>query len=247
VLCPNDTVHLLVKDTAGQTLSYTWSPTSAILSGGNTASPLVKPAVNTTYYVTAVNPVTGCTYRDSITINVISALQNVYANAIPDTIKFGDTSQLHVIYTQAASLRWDADSTLTSTTIDSPKAFPKMSTTYWVNVTDQNGCNVRDSVRVYVIRTPCASSHIFVPNAFSPNNDGKNDKLFVRGNLIQDMYFTVYDRWGQKMFETRDINTGWDGTYHGSKVDPAVFGWYVEGTCDSGEKFFQKGNVTVLR
>jgi gliding motility-associated-like protein len=98
-----------------------------------------------------------------------------------------------------------------------------------------------------VVRTPCASSHIYVPNAFSPNNDGKNDKLFVRGNFIQDLYFTVYDRWGQKMFETRDINTGWDGTFHGTRQDPAVFGWYAEGTCESGEKYFQKGNVTLLR
>jgi gliding motility-associated-like protein len=86
-----------------------------------------------------------------------------------------------------------------------------------------------------------------VPNAFSPNNDGKNDVLYVRGNFIQTMYFTVYDRWGQKMFETRNQNEGWDGTYKGKKLDPAVFGWYVEGTCEVGEKFFKKGNVTLLR
>jgi gliding motility-associated-like protein len=247
VLCPNDTIHLSVTDTAGRILSYTWTPASAIISGGNTANPLVKPAATTTYYVTGVNTVTGCSYKDSITVNVISTLQNIQANAIPDSISFGDTSQLHVIYTTAAALRWDTDSTLSSLVIDSPKAFPRYTTTYWVTVTDQNGCSVRDSVRVRVVRTPCASSHIYVPNAFSPNNDGKNDKLFVRGNFIQDLYFTVYDRWGQKMFETRDINTGWDGTFHGTRQDPAVFGWYAEGTCESGEKYFQKGNVTLLR
>ena len=247
VLCPKDTIHLFVTDTAGQTLSYTWSPSSAILSGGNTASPVVKPAVNTTYYVNAVNTTTGCIYRDSITVDVVSNLQAINVTATPDTITYGDTSQLRAIYAAAGVLLWDADSTLSSQVIDSPKAFPRHTTTYWVTVADQNGCRVRDSVIVYIVHTPCASSHIFVPNAFSPNNDGKNDKLFVRGNLIQDMYFTVYDRWGQKMFETRDINTGWDGTYRGSRVDPAVFGWYAEGTCDTGEKFFRKGNVTVLR
>ena len=61
------------------------------------------------------------------------------------------------------------------------------------------------------------------------------------------MYFAVYDRWGQKMFETRDQNIGWDGTYDGKKLAPAVFGWYLEGTCESGDKFFKKGNVTLLR
>ncbi len=247
VLCPNDTIHLSVRDTAGQPMTYLWSPASAILSGYDTDTPTVRPPANTTYIVQATNNVTGCRYSDSIRVNVISQLQNVYATAIPDSITYGDTSQLHVFYTTAASILWSADPTLTSTVIDSPKAFPKQKTVYWVTVTDQDGCNVRDSVIVYVVRTPCASSHIFVPNAFSPNNDGKNDKLFVRGNFIQDLYFTVYDRWGQKVFETRDMGTGWDGSFHGTKLDPAVFGWYVEGTCESGDKFFRKGNVTLLR
>ena len=69
----------------------------------------------------------------------------------------------------------------------------------------------------------------------------------MRGNFIREVYFTVYDRWGQQVFETRDIGTGWDGTFNGTKLDPAVFGWYVEGTCAAGEKFFKKGNVTILR
>ncbi|MBS1623120.1 MAG: gliding motility-associated C-terminal domain-containing protein [Bacteroidetes bacterium] len=247
VLCPHDTIQLSVSDTAGQQLTYTWSPASGIISGGNTDHPLVDPAATTTYYVNAVNTTTGCTYQDSITVSVVSALQNINAVAIPDSIGYGDTSRLHLTYTQPASILWDADSTLSSLTVDSPSAYPTETTTYKVTVTDQNGCRVRDTVTVRVYRTPCASSHIFVPNAFSPNNDGKNDKLFVRGNKISDLYFTVYDRWGQKMFETRDINTGWDGTYHGAIQDPAVFGWYAEGTCESGEKYFRKGNVTLLR
>lgn len=247
ILCPHDTISLFVSDTAGQALSYTWSPAAGILSGGNTDHALVNPAATTTYYVSATNTATGCMYQDSITVNVISSLQNIQATAVPDSISYGDTSRLHLYYTDATSILWDQDSSLSSLTVDSPAAYPRETDTYWVTVTDQNGCRVRDSVTVKVYRTPCASSHIFVPNAFSPNGDGKNDKLFVRGNKIGDMYFTVYDRWGQKMFETRDINTGWDGTYHGTRQDPAVFGWYAEGTCESGEKFFRKGNVTLLR
>ena len=246
ILCPNDTIQLHARDVNHLKLSYSWTPTTSILSGGNTDSPYVKPSHNTTFVVTATSAV-GCVYRDSIQINVISSLQNVHATATPDTILYGDTSQLHVIYTEATTLFWDRDTTLSSTLIDSPKAFPLYTTTYWVTVSDHNACKVRDSVRVYLKRTTCESSHIFVPNAFSPNNDGKNDKLFVRGNFIREVYFTVYDRWGQQVFETRDIGTGWDGTFNGTKLDPAVFGWYVEGTCAAGEKFFKKGNVTILR
>jgi gliding motility-associated-like protein len=246
ILCPNDNIQLSVTDTAKLDLRYSWTPTADILSGSNTATPIAKPARNTTFYVTATTPA-GCIYKDSIEVKVISTLQNIQATATPDSIRYGDTSKLKVIYTAATSIVWDLDPSLSSTTVDSPLAYPKTPTLYWVTVTDQNGCRVRDSVRVYLKYTSCESSNIFVPNAFSPNNDGKNDKLFVRGNFIKELYFAVYDRWGQRVFETRDMNTGWDGTYKGTKMDPAVFGWYVEGVCDGGEKFFRKGNVTLLR
>ena len=219
----------------------------SIVSGANTDSPFVKPPSNTTFYVTATDPANGCVYKDSINVNVISSLQYVQATATPDTIKYGDTTQLNTIYTQASSLYWNPDSTLSDTAIANPWADPRVTTTYTVNVIDNNGCKVQKDVTVYILRTPCESSKLYVPNAFSPNNDGKNDVLYVRGNLIQTMYFAVYDRWGQKVFETRDQNTGWDGTYKGKKLDPAVFGWYLDGTCEVGEKFFKKGNVTLLR
>jgi gliding motility-associated-like protein len=246
ILCPNDTVQLHAHDTAGQVLTYAWTPVASVLSGVTTDSPFVKPPSNTTFHVTATDSV-GCRYTDSVTVNVVSSLQFVTATATPDTIKFGDTTQLNTIYTQASSLYWNADSTLSSTTIPNPTADPKATTTYSVNVTDNNGCKLKKDITVYVLLSPCASSNLYVPNAFSPNNDGKNDKLYVRGNYIENLYFAVYDRWGQKMFETRDQNTGWDGTYNGRKLDPAVFGWYIEGTCEQGQKFFKRGNVTLLR
>ena len=100
---------------------------------------------------------------------------------------------------------------------------------------------------VYVINTPCKESNIYIPNAFSPNGDGKNDVLYVRANNVTKIYFAVYDRWGQKMFETTDIMRGWEGTFKGKRIDPAVFGWYAEGECVGGNKFMKKGNVTLLR
>ncbi len=247
IQCPNDTIELFAKDTAGRQLNYSWSPAGDIVTGANTDSPFVKPPSNTTFYVTATDPANGCVYKDSINVNVISSLQYVQATATPDTIKYGDTTQLNTIYTQASSLYWNPDSTLSDTAIANPLADPRVTTTYTVNVIDNNGCKVQKDVTVYILRTPCESSKLYVPNAFSPNNDGKNDVLYVRGNLILTMYFAVYDRWGQKVFETRDQNTGWDGTFKGKKLDPAVFGWYLDGTCEVGEKFFKKGNVTLLK
>jgi gliding motility-associated-like protein len=61
------------------------------------------------------------------------------------------------------------------------------------------------------------------------------------------LYFAVYDRWGELMFETTDINVGWDGTYKKIKSDPAVFAWYLRAKCYNGEEIKRKGNVTLIR
>lgn len=248
VLCPNDTLQLTVTNSQpGQQLTYQWQPSSQIISGGNTATPLVSPSANTTYIVTVVNQF-GCVFTDSIAIQVTSTLPGVSAFASPDTIMVGDTTQLGVVITtDVVDVIWQADTTLSATDINNPLAYPTATRTYYVVVTDAQGCRKRDSVIVVVLRKPCEEANIYVPNAFTPNGDGRNDVFYVRGKNIFKMYVAVYDRWGQRMFETRDISRGWDGTFKGKALDPAVFGFYVEGECPGGEQFFKKGNVTLLR
>ncbi|MEP7169887.1 MAG: gliding motility-associated C-terminal domain-containing protein, partial [Bacteroidota bacterium] len=88
---------------------------------------------------------------------------------------------------------------------------------------------------------------IFIPNAFTPNDDGNNDILYVRGNLIRELLLRIYDRWGEKVFETNIPGTGWNGTYNGKPVQPGVYDYYLDATCYNNEKFFKKGNVTVIK
>ena len=87
----------------------------------------------------------------------------------------------------------------------------------------------------------------FIPNAFSPNGDGNNDILFVRGKNIQEINLSVYDRWGQRVFETHDINEGWDGTYNGEQMENAVFVYYLTVTYSDGKTEAKKGNVNLIR
>jgi gliding motility-associated-like protein len=93
----------------------------------------------------------------------------------------------------------------------------------------------------------CGEPYIYVPNAFTPNGDGNNDILYAYGDIIDELYFAVYDRWGEIMFESTDITKGWDGTYHGSVLDPAVFVYYIKAICRDKETFIKKGNVTLIR
>jgi gliding motility-associated-like protein len=190
----------------------------------------------------------GCVFTDSIQINVLSSLPGVNAFATPDTINVGDSTRLNVTLSASViDLHWRPDTTLSALDIANPLAYPKETHTYYVEVSDSQGCHKTDSVIVVVRKRPCEQSNIYIPNAFSPNGDGKNDVLYVRGNGITQIYFAVYDRWGQKVFETNDITKGWDGKFKGARLDPAVFGYYAEGVCPGNEKFFKKGNVTLLR
>lgn len=248
VLCAGDTLQLSVSNSnASNILSYSWQPIQQILSGANSPTPLVSPAQTTTFMVTGTNQF-GCTYTDSIVVNITSSLPGVNAFAVPDTIYFGDTAQLDLTLSgNVAAIQWNADSTLSATNIANPLAFPPNTKAYIVQVTDDNGCRKTDTVIVVVINTPCEQTNVYIPNGFTPNGDGKNDLLLVRANGLTNLYFAVYDRWGQKVFETTEQSKGWDGTFKGKKLDPAVFGWYAEGDCEGGQKFFKKGNVTLLR
>ena len=91
------------------------------------------------------------------------------------------------------------------------------------------------------------SNNLFIPDIFSPNGDGVNDKLFVRGNNIKELYFAVYDRWGEKVFESTDKNNAWDGTYKGNTLNGAVFVYYCFGKYNDGAEFKQKGDVSLIR
>ena len=109
-----------------------------------------------------------------------------------------------------------------------------------VSVTMCDTCSDVDTTKI-------KENNLFIPDAFSPNGDGNNDKLFVRGNNIKEVYFAVYDRWGEKVFETTDKNIGWDGSYKGNNLNGAVFVYYCFGKYNDGLEFKQKGDVTLVR
>jgi gliding motility-associated-like protein len=88
---------------------------------------------------------------------------------------------------------------------------------------------------------------LFVADAFSPNGDGVNDFLFVRGNGLVELDFLVYNRWGQKVFESHDVNLGWDGTFKGMMLNSEVFVYYVYAVTRQGVEIEAKGDVSLVR
>lgn len=88
---------------------------------------------------------------------------------------------------------------------------------------------------------------MFIPSAFSPDGNGENDMECVYGKCVEDVYFVIYDRWGEKVFETNDIAKCWDGRYRGKEMNTAVFVYYMKAKLTTGDEVVKKGNISLIR
>ncbi len=142
---------------------------------------------------------------------------------------------------------WSPPTNLSCTDCSTPVANPLFSTTYCVNVTASNGCADTQCVNVNV---DVQCGELFVPNVFSPNGDGNNDKLEVKINptCVKSFNIQIFDRWGEKVFESDDINNSWDGTYKGKPLNGAVFVYHLNiSLINSETSISKKGNISIIR
>ncbi|MBL7930593.1 MAG: gliding motility-associated C-terminal domain-containing protein, partial [Bacteroidia bacterium] len=157
-------------------------------------------------------------------------------------IRFGDAINLNG--SGALSYQWSPAYNISSLTKPKVTVNPFRTTQYILTGYNSRSCFSTDTINVVVIED---CGEMYVPNAFTPNNDGANDVLYVRGRCLQSLTFMVFNRWGEKVFETTDQSQGWDGTYKGEDMGTAVFVFRLEGKTYKGEAFTMKGNVTLIR
>jgi gliding motility-associated-like protein len=222
---------------------YNWSPRT-YLNNTTIPNPTVTNPLTSVIYTLTVRDIVGCPkpVQKTVRLNVVK----INANAGPrDTsVVLGQPLQLNA--TGGTSYLWLPDNRwLSSTIINNPIALPQNDIEYIVQVSDVNGCRGLDSIRVRVYRV---SPGLYVPNAFTPNADGKNDifRPVVLGIKSLDL-FQVYNRFGQMVYSGTDIAKGWDGTFGGRPQDPANFVWVAEATDYTGKKIKRKGNVILIR
>ncbi|MCB9080579.1 MAG: PKD domain-containing protein [Lewinellaceae bacterium] len=240
---PGQTVNVTVTDgDPSQMLTYMWSPANVIVSDPMTG-PTAQVRVQTT---TTVSVLLLNKYGCEETLSTVVRLEDIQVeiSASPTTIERGESSTITVTGCADCQYSWSPATGLNTTTGAQVIASPTDTTTYTVTVS-RNGCEKTLEVTINVV-PPCVTS-VFVPNAFSPNGDGRNDVLFVRGFGIETMRFIIYNRWGQEIFVSQSLTNGWDGTYKGKAVPPDVYGWYLEVQCGSEDIVRKKGNVTLLR
>lgn len=247
-ICLGDVINLQVVNTnPSVTFTYDWQPASEIISGQGTPTVTVSPSSTTTFTINAVSS-NGCVISEDIEVGVYFIdPASVDATAQLDTIYQGGSTFLYASPDSAGyTYQWVPPNTLDNPLLQSPLATPTQDTWYLV-IIRKGGCVDTAQVKVTVLENICDDPTVFIPNAFTPNDDGINDEVLVRGDNIELMTFRIFDRWGEMVFETEDQTVGWDGTFKGKLLNPDVYVYYLDVTCVGGDEQLIKGNITIIR
>ncbi|GDX45409.1 hypothetical protein LBMAG24_07360 [Bacteroidota bacterium] len=247
VCLPSDTIKIQVTDSdTSQFLNYLWAPNGVIKS-----DPLEGPIAlaqitkDTTVSVLLMNKY-GCESTLRTKLTLINPAVKLSADVETLIKNKGDKATIKVSGCEGCKYIWSPFNTLNSLTDSIVIAMPNDTTIYKV-IASKQGCSVTGTIRINVDDVQCDEPNIFVPNAFTPNNDGNNDELLVRGRWITSLRFVVYNRYGQELFTTNNQLEGWDGTYKGKDLGPDVFGYYLTVRCLDGGNFAKRGNVTLIK
>lgn len=231
--CPPHTVQLWA---AGGT-RYQWTPAYG-LDNANIANPKANPATTTDYSV-LITDSHGCLDTQKVEVQIYPLAVIEMPNET--TIYSGESYQVHP-NTNALYFSWFPPSGMDNTDISDPTFNPEVRTRYFVTATTENGCSVTDSIDVLVDGTV-----IDMPNAFTPGNGINNTFKAVKRGIVKLNEFSIFNRWGNKVFSTTDINQGWDGTYKGKAQPMGTYIYIIDAVKNDGSAFKKEGNVTLIR
>lgn len=245
-VCLNSpTLYTAVNNSQTQ-FSYLWSPSNIIQGPANQASVTISPS-SAQYLFLQATSANGCTVEDSAYVFVSFINPGlVQASVNPPIVNPGSTVALSGNPSGYPFYQWSPTTGVANPNAQNTEATVDQTTVFTLTVSD-GVCSVSDTAEVKVYEIICELPYVFVPNAFSPNNDGYNDVLYVRGLFVEKMIFRVFDRWGELVFESTDVNFGWDGIFQGRKLDPDVYDYYLQVTCYGGLEKITKGNVTLMK
>lgn len=237
-VCFGDT---LVLNGSGA-FSYFWSPVD-YLNDATLANPTAVPDVDITYVLEGTDG-NGCVNFDTLSV-VVNPLPDVDAgpDVLIDLVK-DEVALLNGLSATAVSWLWTPLTGLTDATIPNPTGQPEETTTYILEVTDNNGCQNTDTIEIEVKN----EYTIIIPDGFTPNGDGLNDVFHVVIiGLIEVQDISIYNRWGELVFQTKDRNGGWDGTYRGIPQEIATYVVVVRILGPKGEPVKATGTTTIIR
>jgi gliding motility-associated-like protein len=233
-ICPGQSAQLRLS---GPTIkNFVWAPDEAI-NDVNSFNPIVSPIVSKDYLVFG-RDTNGC--YDTQMVKVVVKPAAIVDLPASITVYPG---QQHRMAPQGNALyfQWFPANGLSSSDIADPLITATVNTRYMVSARTEAGCEARDSIDVIVM----PDSKLEMPNAFVPGLNSTLKVLHLGDAQLKT--FAVFNRWGVKVFETNNINEGWDGRYNGEAQPMGVYVYTVEAQSPSGKVFTKQGNVTLIR
>jgi gliding motility-associated-like protein len=226
---------------------YNWINNTSGLNQTGIPDPVASPTVATTYTVVGYDEHQCFTDTAQVSVSV-SPLPAVSITPIIEVVA-GETIQL--VPTGSADVvnwEWSPAVYLSCSHCRSPMARPLAETEYVINVRNNYGCGASDKI---IIKMQCDESKVFIPSAFTPNSDGKNDVFYIKG-ISFVKHLAIFDRWGNKVFERSNFiaaerASGWDGSYKGALSPTGVYIYVAQMECADGSAFTRKGTVTLIR
>ena len=246
-ICPNELINLSASATnIPSNVNYQWR-VNGTNTGTNTNSFSSNNFSNGDIITCVISgTVPGCTDQFTIPSNSISVsvkvAPTIHVTPIDTIIFWGDSIQLSATVTgNIINYTWIPHTGLNNPFSLNPVVKPLDNTNYTLKVTDVNGCQDEQVIKISVMKD------FFMPNAFTPNNDGLNDVFRIPPGIYFSLErYSVFDRWGNEIFKTKDISKGWDGTYHGVLSPIGVYVYLIKGKSTKGNVFI-KGTVTLIR
>lgn len=240
LICQGDTVRVEVASQFAT--GYSYSP-DYNLSDTVGSRIFAYPAEKTTYFIRI--PISnGCVVDTTLTIDV----SRVSADAGPDrTIRDGASTVIggpNTIRGPQYTYEWFPNQYIDNIFSLTPSVVPPSDLTYYLRVTNTDGCVDIDTVNVKV-----GCTELNLPNAFAPDNLTGTPNRFglLNKQIVQLNYFRIFDRWGREVFTSTDVTRQWDGNVNGNPAPFGVYVWTADGFCSSGERLNKSGNVTLIR
>lgn len=245
--CPGEATGLIeFSGLSGSTSPYTF----ALNGGAGQTEPVFEGLASGLYEVTITNS-NNCDTTISLTLAEPNAL-SVDLLAQPNPASFGDSVQLEIISNgpidpALSTFQWVADSgaVLSCTTCPNPRLLATSSVDVELTLTLEGGCTYSAELFLQVDGT----RQVYIPNAFSPNEDGINDRfeIYPGAGIAEVLNFQVYDRWGGLVFEAKDGVSAWDGTTRGETTAAGVYAYIVQVRWVDGFTTLYEGEVQLFR
>jgi len=217
---------------------YQWTP-AAPLERADTSTAKGFVQQTTTFVFIATDHTSGCSGSDTVTITRYSRPE---VNVIPANALINARDEVQLQASGADFYYWQPSRWLSSDTLANPLANPQAPIIYQVIGTNEYGCTDSAEVTIKI------NEDLFVPNAFTPNGDGVNDRFRVENIGYQGIEaFHIFNRWGERIYQTLDGANGWDGTQHGRQADMGTYYYYIRLGMRNGSSAVFKGEVMLMR